>query len=250
LDLAESVDRSLLDVARAAGARRRAYGSLIQLSTMARCEYLRSFPQNAYLVAELPHDWRTLERVDGASDVASLTRLSEYMLSPAVCFHCYEELAGRELPAPLVLTAIGTCFRHEAAWRVGGPRLREFSMREIVFYGDAGFVDAMRARLMDQVWACFERLGLSGRIETASDPFYLPADSVKAQYQLMASTKYELVACLRGGEEVVLGSFNDVGDTLCGPFGITCGGTPVHSGCVALGIQRWVYALRTRSFQQ
>lgn len=244
VDLTAALDHRLRKLGHAVGARDRAYGSLIRLSTMAKCDYLKSFPQNAYLVAEFPHNWRILERLEDERDATVLARLSEYMLCPAVCFHSYEELSARELAAPVVLTAAGTCFRHEAAWRVGGPRLREFSMREVVFVGDADFVDGMRDRLMDQIWCLFRQLGLFGHLETASDPFYLPGDSMKAQYQLMAGVKYELVAELPDGEELALGSFNNVGDTLCTPFDISLtSGAAAHSGCVALGLDRWVYTL-------
>ena len=246
LDLLQAVDRRMLDLACAAGARRRAYGSLIRLSTMARCDYLRSFPQHAYLVSELPHDWRELERARDLVDITSRARVSEYMLAPAVCFHCYEEHAEARLPAPLVVTALGTCFRHEAEWRVGGPRLREFSMREVVFIGDPGFVEATRTRLLERVWRWFERLGLAGRVETASDPFYAPADTVKAQYQLMAGAKYELLAELHTGEELALASFNNMRDSLCVAFDIACAsGVAAHSGCAAFGVERWAHALLT-----
>jgi hypothetical protein len=246
LDLFEAVDRRLEALAVAAGARRRAYPALIGRETMARCDYLRSFPQNVYLVAELPHDWRVLERAALEPDPSVLAAPAEYLLSPAVCFHCYEELAGWKLGEPVLLTALGRCFRHEPACRTGGPRLREFSMREIALIGDAAFVADTRTALMDEVWGWFGSLGLEGRIETASDPFYAPADAMRAQYQLMAGAKLELVVRTHCGEEYALASFNDVADSLCRPFGISLdSGEPAHSGCVALGIERWVRALLT-----
>ncbi|MFP3345602.1 hypothetical protein R0J87_24270, partial [Halomonas sp. SIMBA_159] len=67
-------------------------------------------------------------------------------------------------------------------------------MREIVFIGDSEYINETRKTLLENTWQCFHQLGLSGKVTTANDPFFFYDDMDKANYQLMANSKYELVA--------------------------------------------------------
>lgn len=231
-------------------ARERHYPAMIAVDALHDCHYLHTFPHNIYLVDEFPHRRATLEQVRTSEQGEMLrwTRPSGYALTPAVCFHCYDELRGRSLPLkdadpPYVITADAECSRHEAGWRVNGYRLRNFRMREIVLIGTERQIQSARQRLMDQVWEIFEQLGLRGTIETATDPFYFPQDAPKGYHQLMAESKYELVVEV-GEEQFSIASFNYVGDSLCRSYHIhDSSGGPLHSGCVAFGLDRWCYAL-------
>ncbi|MEF2966118.1 amino acid--ACP ligase [Paenibacillus sp. M1] len=243
--LAQRLDALLVDLALRHRAELRSYSSKISLDTLNKCGYIASFPQNLYLVAEFPHALQTLEQVRHAERLDELVRLSPFTLSPAVCFHCYAELSGLRLKGPLALTASGLCHRHEAPWRLGNHRLNEFTMREIVLFGDSAHIEAQRSAIMEEVWNLFQSLGLSGKIENASDPFYFSEDSAKGQHQIMGNMKYELIADLgepRGSFSIA--SFNHMGDSLCKPFQVhDTDDAPLNSGCVAFGIDRWVYAL-------
>ncbi|QJC53251.1 amino acid--ACP ligase [Paenibacillus albicereus] len=243
--LSEQIDRLLVEWAQRHQAQLRSYPSMIPVETLRKCRYIETFPQNIHFVSEFPHRLEELEKVREAGDLNGLARLSPYALSPAVCFHCYAELSGSRLQEPLVLTSRGTCFRHEAAWRVGKHRLQEFSMREIVLFGEASFIEEERRAFMEEAWSLFERLGLAGKIETASDPFFFSEESGKGQQQLMGNMKYELIA--RAGEDggsFSIASFNHMGDSLCKPFEVLdAEANPMQSGCIAFGIDRWAYAL-------
>lgn len=118
-------------------------------------------------------------------------------------------------------------------------------MLELILLGDASFVEDTRSRLIDQIWSLFRELGLKGFIETANDPFYFPDDKAKGQYQLLASTKYELVArSEKHGLQCAVASFNNVGNSLSKNFNIRDGsGENPHSGCIAFGLDRLVVAL-------
>jgi hypothetical protein len=238
----EAVDRILAGLADDLGAVRRTFPSSISREVMDTCDYVALFPQNAYLVCEVPHDRAMAERAR-RGDAADATRLTDLMLSPAVCFHAYPELAGQQLDRPVVLSARGRCFRHEATWRLAPHRLREFSMRELVFVGEPDMVEATRTTLLDRTWDLFVGWGLPGRIESANDPFYFSDDADKAQYQLAAHSKYELVVELPTGESFAVASFNNVRSSLCARFGVQAGAAPAWSGCAAFGLARWVHAL-------
>jgi seryl-tRNA synthetase len=243
--LFEQVDRILVGLAERHQAKRRKYPAMIPLKVLEKCRYISSFPQNIQLVSEIPHRLEALERVRQTDHLGDIARISPYALSPAVCFHCYAELSERRLDEPLALTARGICCRHEAPWRLGKHRLNEFSMREIVLFGDSDYVEAQRKRFMEEVWGLFEALGFSGKMKTASDPFYFSEDSEKRQHQMIANMKYELIVTMGEHHDAFsIASFNNMGDSLCKPFHVLDQAyNPLQSGCIAFGIDRWVYAL-------
>jgi hypothetical protein len=244
VELLQKIDQLFVKLAGKRKAEFRKYPSMIPLSTLNKCGYIRSFPQNIFQVSEFPHQYSELRKLKEMSDINSILRPSLFALSPAVCFHCYAELSGQIIANPTILTAMGNCFRHEAPWRLGNHRLNEFSMREIVFVGEPEFVEKERAWWMSEIWTLFNDLSLLGKIHTANDPFYFSEDAPKSQHQMMATMKYELTVKLRKGGLFSIASFNNMRDSLCKPFEIlNPSGRPLQSGCVAFGIDRWMYAL-------
>jgi hypothetical protein len=107
----------------AVGAEDRRYPTLIPTAVLARSGYLRSFPQFLLVAGRLRGDLDTYESFladlhDGAA--AALQRHTThagYVLSPAVCYHAYQQLADTELASPLLaVTACTTCYRHESRY--------------------------------------------------------------------------------------------------------------------------------------
>jgi seryl-tRNA synthetase len=238
--LGEELDRAFQRLAADLDPQPRDYGSLLDDEVMRRCQYVAQFPQNTCFLAELPHSIVTLE--DAAGALEELVRPSGEILAPAVCFHCYAELADRSLDRTWVLNARSQCFRHEAPWRLGPFRRRDFAMREIVFIGDPDEVEAHRTRMLDRSCELFEQLGFAGCVQRATDPFYFPRDDARRTFQAMSDGKFELVVALPDGGSAAVASFNNVRDSICKGFAITFGGKTAHSGCAAYGIDRWVEA--------
>jgi seryl-tRNA synthetase len=245
ITLFQQIDRILQELSLQHDAQLRSYPSMIPLTTLHKCRYIPSFPQNIHLVSEFPHRLQDLNKVRETGNLEEISRLSPYALSPAVCFHCYAELSEKRLSNPLLLTARGTCYRHESSWRLGKHRMNEFSMREIVMFGDTSFIETKRKQFMEEAWVLFEALGLRGRIETASDPFFFSEETAKGQIQLMGNMKYELIVELDEDKgSFSIASFNNMEDSLCKPFEVLNDEyKPMHSGCIAFGIDRWVFAL-------
>ncbi|SDF91426.1 tRNA synthetase class II core domain (G, H, P, S and T) [Fontibacillus panacisegetis] len=225
----------------------RRYPSTIPLSVLQKCNYTESFPQNLYMISQFPHQLKELETVRQRGIDQNNTQLSGDALSPAVCFHCYEEMSNKRIITPAIFAIEGNCFRHEAKWRLAKHRIREFTMIELVFFGAPQEVEDVRTSIMNQVWEVFNEIGLTGSIATASDPFYFSEDAEKGQFQILSDMKYELEVNIKSDKEnknFSIASFNNVRESLAHKFNVKgVNNEVIHSGCVAFGVDRWVYAL-------
>ncbi|HEX6737311.1 MAG TPA: hypothetical protein VF310_03455 [Vicinamibacteria bacterium] len=214
-----------------------------------RLDYFRSFPHLVTFPVALDEDPESLrafaaaeEPVDG-DGVLRLGPLApaREVLTPAACYHFYSLLQGRDLAAPQHLTTVATCFRREAYYR---PLQRQwnFTMRELVCLGTLEevqeFLDTLRARAEELVAA----LDLPVEWRAATDPFFDPARNPRHLAQTVDPVKTELVY----GGELAIGSVNVHRSFFGDAFGITRDGEPAFSGCLAFGLERWLYALLTR----
>ncbi|MBV6713669.1 tRNA ligase [Paenibacillus chitinolyticus] len=277
--LEQALVKLLRSRAHAYGAALRRYPAMMPESVLQKSGYIRNFPQNVYAVGEFRHQFDTMQeirsRLEDNAPLHKLLQPSGMYLQPCICYHVYEEQSGKRSGSPAgsgsgggaavssgpnlaLYSAYGPCFRHEHASRIDDSRLREFGMFEIVYIGGAQEVRDMRLKLLEDTWLLFGQLGLEGYVETASDPFFLPEDTDRRLFQLAAESKFEL-RFAPGGESVsdyAVTSFNVCGDVLCKAFGITGepaeygeageagkDGAPLHSGCTAFGVDRWVQAL-------
>jgi seryl-tRNA synthetase len=258
-ELLAGLDRWLRQLARrVVQADEHRYPTLLPTSVLARSGYVRSFPQFLLFAGRLHGDLDEYEAFlaelgdepEAAGDVVGRhSTHAGYVLSPAVCYHVYHQLADSELGAPLLgVTARGTCYRHESRYHRTLARLWEFTMREIVLLGDEPAVAEARRRLMDEVFGLVERLGLAGHCEAASDPFFCDARTAQMVWSQRAlELKYELMLPVSDGSRVAAASFNVHGQVLGEAFGIsTPDGDAIHTGCAAFGLERLAYAVVSR----
>ena len=231
------VDRILVDLALSLGAEERQYPVLIARETLEQAEYPQAFPHLLFAAASAlcpERDSPSLLEPD------NLTRPC-WCLSPAVCYHAYAEIAGRTLSAPIVLTALGRCFRNEATVQ-DGIRQIEFEMREIVFAGPPEWVEAMAVAAERRLDKLLRFAGLEGTWEVAEDPFFLPTAGGKAMLQRLLQCKREYRAVAPPGLALV--SINRHGAFFGERFEIhDVTGKPVHTACLAVGLDRWLACL-------
>ena len=203
-----------------AGAEEYRFGSAIARETLARADYFEAFP-------------------DGATSITD-NGSSRYFLSPAVCYHAYEQFAGQRFDRPITITAELPCFREADRTAGGAGRLWEFTMREVVFVGAAAWVAARREEWMSRVSAFAASCGLDSSIEPAMDPFFGATGRGKRLLQQVKGLKYEL-RLAAGQDSLPVASFN-LHETFFGErFAMTLqDGTDAHSACVAFGLERWV----------
>lgn len=239
------------------GATEESYPALIPASVLGRCGYFASFPQAVSMVAHLVEDYELIEQFRKANadspelavpDVRALPT-PEACLVPAVCYHCYQSLEGRELDASgHVATSCGKCFRYESSNIRGLDRLWDFTMREVIFVGTEAFVAARRQKAIDAVVEQLERWDLDGTIETANDPFFPTTYATKAYWQVRSDLKFELKLAIEPSaagqaRSLACGSFNLHESFFGKTFDITAeDGQPAFTGCVGWGLERWVLA--------
>src|SRR5215470_9034927 len=214
-----------------------------------RSGYLKSFPHLLGCVSCL-HGSETeiraaVEHSESGGDWVSALQPADLVLSPAACYPVYPLAATRgAVPAGgLLFDVTCDCFRHEPSSEL--DRLQSFRMREYVRIGTPEEIGEFRQRWMRRAAEIADRLGLTHRIEQASDPFFGRGGKLMAVNQVEQSLKFELLIPVGSAERpTACMSFNYHRDH----FGITWGlrneaGAVAHTGCVAFGIDRLSLAL-------
>lgn len=221
--------------------------AMIDIGELQAIDYLASFPHLATFPVSLDADAANLREFAGRDplDAEGAVRLARTapvreVLTPAACYHLYLTHAGERLSAPRYLTTRNTCFRRETHYE---PLRRQWSfrMREIVCVGTRDEVRGFLAAATAAVTALLAELDLAAPWEVATDPFFEPAKNPKYVAQRLQPTKHEA----RYGD-LAIASVNLHEDHFGAAYGITRAGRPAFSGCVAFGLERWVYALTSR----
>ena len=220
----------------------------VSLTTLARADYFASFPHWLTVVGHLSDDSAALETIARSSVPADAVVAHGApvtgALAPAVCYHVYDAFADRTLADTVIVTAQGTCWRHEGARFAPLERGWAFGMREIVCIGSAEAVAGFLARGRRRVLDLAELLGLDAVVAEATDPFFAPTARGKALLQAVQGLKQELLLPHGPDQRLAAASFNSHGAFFGEAFGITLpDGSAAHTACVALGLERWLLAV-------
>jgi hypothetical protein len=232
IEMAQDLDAALRRLAADFCAEERRYPALIDTQTLRNAGYHEAFPQLLLTASPFHDPAADAARLFAASNLAAPC----WCLAPAVCLHVYAEWAGRTLPGPLVVTARGRCFRNEES-TFPGERQIEFEMREIVLAGSAAWLKQVVPQVQRGVESLARRYHLAGSWEVAEDPFFLPQAQGKAYVQRLKETKWEY----RASDGLALASVNWHESFFGTRFGLTdAAGEPIHTACVAVGLDRWL----------
>lgn len=254
-DVLDALDAGLLRIATDHfGALPYRYPTLISTEALRQGGYLESFPQFAMFASRLCVDLdvyrRFVEEIGGSADAESLidrdSAHSGYCLPPTMCFHTYLQLRGQSLPtSPTVVTSRGKSFRFESRYSQSLERLWDFTIREIVFLGDAETVAQQRQDFLDATCRYVEELGLAGHVEPANDPFF--GDRMvprRLLAQRLRRLKYELRMPAEDGRDMSVASFNVHGSAFGDAYAITLpNGEATYTSCVGFGLERLTFAL-------
>ena len=226
----EQLDARLCAWARTQGGEEQRYPVLIASETLRRAEYPDAFPHLLMAPAVAKDPAQTFAEPN--------SQLTDWFLSPAVCYHAYAALAGVTLNEDKSFTARGCCFRYEDRDAIApGRRQIEFEMRELILIGAPAWIENRLDALKESVEGLAAECGFHEVAwEPANDPFFLPRARGKAQMQRLLGTKIEL--CLPDG--LAIASINRHGAFFGDRFKIhLADGSSAHSACVAFGLDRW-----------
>jgi seryl-tRNA synthetase len=244
LELYRRLDKLFLSWAAACGAAEYRYPTFIPARELAKIDYFRSFPHLVTFPVVLDVSEENLKRFTEGEPLDSngeinLTRAAPIrdVLTPAACYHFYIHFQGERLEAPRYVTTRATCFRREAYY---SPLERQwsFSMREIVCIGSAEEVKLFLKQYQERVDDFFKKIGLTVEWKEATDPFFNPSRNPKYLLQKLDPAKTEMV--YRTG--LAIGSINFHRNYFGEAFQISREGKEAFSGCVAFGVERWIYA--------
>lgn len=245
-------DDKFKEIALSLSAEETQYPVLLPIESMAKTGYFRTSPQYSMFVCHPKEDIDELTKVHREvvrGKVTSLVDEPRLTLSPAACFHCYMDLEQANLRQPSIYTFKQKVFRHEGRMNWSGfGRLREYYVREIVFFGDEVFVRDRQNKALELVKRFVEKLGLSARICATSDPFVIPTMQKYKDVQLEEESKLELQLTYDQDDYLAVASFNIHGSAFTTPFEIEVQGIehPV-SGCIGFGLERWVLAFMAQN---
>ena len=238
------MDELVLTWAKEWGAPEYRFPTFIPARELAKLDYFRSFPQLVTFPVVLDSADDNLRRFTEGTPLNDRGELQmtetapiRDALTPAACYHFYVQFRGETLDRPRYVTTRATCFRREEYY---APLQRQwsFSMRELVCLGTADEVKAFLDETQDRVNRFFERIHLPIDWQNATDPFFNPARNPKYLTQKLDPVKTEMVF----QDHLAIGSVNFHRNYFGEAFEIQRKGEEAYSGCVAFGLERWLYA--------
>ena len=232
------------------------FPAFIDAETLHKCGYFDSHPNAVTFVGNMVEDFDAIEafRVANSCSEGAHMPPQEHVhhdgmcMNPAACFPAYPTLQGRKLDENgHVVSWLGRVFRYESRNISGLDRLYEFNVREIVWVGTEDYVAGCRKKALPLVGELAEFVDLDMKLQTATDPFFATVSAAKKFFQQAQEVKNEiLIPVLKSdGSKKLLacGSVNLHGNFFGERFDITAADDqPAHTGCIGLGIERWVLA--------
>ncbi|WP_249137666.1 amino acid--[acyl-carrier-protein] ligase [Bradyrhizobium canariense] len=238
---------ALISLHREPGTEVMRFPPVMSRAQLERSGYLKSFPNLLGCVCGL-HG--TEAEIDAAvsrhsGDWTLSLSPGDLVLSPAACYPVYPIAASRG-PVPAggwCFDVAADCFRREPSRHL--DRLQSFRMREYVCIGSSKQVSAFRERWILRAQEIARDLGLSFKVDYASDPFFGRVGQMMAVSQKQQSLKFELLVPLRSQEQpTACMSFNYHRDHFGTTWGIAdASGEPAHTACVAFGMDRLAVAM-------
>ncbi|MBX9571586.1 MAG: hypothetical protein K2X77_22025 [Candidatus Obscuribacterales bacterium] len=244
LELFKDLDQYFLRWAAKWKAQEYYFPPFLSAAQMQKLDYFKSFPHLITIPVVLDDAQDNLkafsEKAVNPQGSILLTQLSDVrqVLTPAACYHFYDELEGSNLHQAKFVTTRCVCYRREKQYT---PLQRQwaFSMREIVCLGGAEEVKTYLAEFEDLLQQFFQAQGLPVKFEYATDPFFNPASNPKYLMQKLDPVKKEMIY----DGQLSIGSLNFHRSFFGETFSIKQNETPVNSACVAFGLERWMYMM-------
>ena len=248
LKLKRYLDTSLVNLISKSGFHKVKYSGLIPVNSVIDNKYLSSFPNHCIFISNIKRDLKAIDKVsklkkNNFQGLKNSLSNPDEMLSPTVCFNCFETMKNKKIKNSVKITAIENCHRYESLNYKTLERLKIYSMREWIFVGNKKFVENNLNELIVKFKKIFNKWKLKFRICTASDPFFLNKDIQKKIFQFSNRLKYEIQIYLPFEKKwLAVASFNNHLDTIVKTYNIKFKNKKkIFSGCVGVGYERLLY---------
>jgi seryl-tRNA synthetase len=214
-----------------------------------RAGYLKSFPHLLGCVCAFGGDEAeiraSVDSIGIDDDFASSLSGTDLVLTPAACYPIYPIAAARGPvgASGLIFDVACDCFRREPSRQL--DRLQSFRMREFVRIGSPEQVKDFREAWIERAQDMAKVLGLSAKVEVASDPFFGRGGQLTAISQMQQSLKFELLVPVRSTTDpTACMSFNYHRSHFGETWNLRSeAGETLHTGCIAFGLDRLALAL-------
>lgn len=253
LRLYQKLDRLFLSWAKEMNAREYSFPLLISAHELQKLDYYKSFPHLVTFPVALKNDSENLKRYtegerisESGEIVLTETQAIKEVLTPAACYHFYIQFQGQKFSSPQFLTTRCTCNRRESFYE---PLRRQwnFSMREIVAIGDDMQVKDFLSQWKEKISKWIRTIQIEAKWMDATDPFFNPLENPKFIWQKIEPIKQELTF----GGDLAIASINFHKEFFGQTFQLSTASGVASSGCVAFGLERWIFAfIQTYGFDE
>lgn len=226
------------------------YSGVVPINSLIKNSYLSSFPNHCLFISNIKRDVKKIDsvarlNVNNSSKVKRNLDFPKFILSPTVCFNCFETLKNTKIKNTLKITALENCHRYESLNYKSFERLNIYSMREWIILGSRNDIEKNLEKFLKKFKNIFNKWNITFRICTASDPFFSNKDIKKKIFQQSNRLKYELQVYLPYEKKwLAVASFNNHLSTMTNAYNIKFKNKKqLYSGCIGVGYERLIYGI-------
>jgi seryl-tRNA synthetase len=245
-DIVERFEAFIRRVASADGAIRLRFPPLLSRASFEQTGYMKNMPQlagtvHSFMGGQAEHV-ELLNDIEEGKDYTRHQRITDVVLSPAVCYPLYPTQRGQLPEGGREFELQAYCFRHEPS--EDPARMQAFRQWEFVRLGSGDDVQKWRQRWLDRAEDMLAKVGLEAQSSVANDPFFGRTGRMLAANQREQQLKIELTVPITSVEKpTACVSVNYHQDLFGTTFGIRMGDEPAHTGCIGFGLERIALAL-------
>ncbi len=232
----DKIEGAIMEIAKKVGAEPVWVPYILSLQNTKKSQYIKSFSDQALMIRPYQHN--------ASGNLPQKKWMG--MASPTVCYHYMSSLTGKNLKGNRTATARASCARKEKGKLRDLSRLTNFTMREIISFGDQEYCSRQQEKIMKETEKTLNSIfDLTYEVVVASDPFFGKKSALKKKAQLISESKYEIQAAIPFNKSSIsIGSSNQHGRVFYDRFRITAKDNKLaSSSCTGFGYERMLYAI-------
>tara|TARA_Y100000590_G_scaffold291057_1_gene327691 strand:+ start:13481 stop:14656 length:1176 start_codon:yes stop_codon:yes gene_type:complete len=249
----KKIDEELLIFARSLSSSEVIFPITTQISNLNKHDFFKQTPQFANFISTLREDIENISNLSKGLSGDDEFKITEHVHDPkcmcrsAVCLNSYPRYENKKFREEqnIALTSVGKVFRNESKNVQSLERLHEFSMREIIFFGSAEYVDESLKKCVQWCVDFIKKFKLKSIIQSANDPFFAENFSTLQFYQRSQVSKYEVKLFNPASQnQVSCASLNNHGTHFSKAFNIKFENDEyIFTGCAGWGLERCIFMI-------